>query len=80
MHNAWNWLIPNFWLGIQKQGLLLPTRLQVEEAEKIATAAQKRLRGKMEVLYVLPDYYLERPKPCMYGWGGAILQLIRTAM
>jgi len=55
--------------AFKNRGLLLPTRLQVEEAEKIATAAQKRLRGKMEVLYVLPDYYLERPKPCMYGWG-----------
>jgi pyrroloquinoline quinone biosynthesis protein E len=23
----------------------------------------------MEVLYVIPDYYSERPKPCMHGWG-----------
>ena len=48
---------------------LMPTRLQVEEADKIAAAAQARLRGKMEVLYVLPDFYGDRPKPCMHGWG-----------
>ena len=23
----------------------------------------------MEVLYVLPDYFTGRPKPCMNGWG-----------
>jgi PqqA peptide cyclase len=23
----------------------------------------------MEVLYVLPDYHGDRPKPCMQGWG-----------
>jgi pyrroloquinoline quinone biosynthesis protein E len=23
----------------------------------------------MEILYVKPDYYSDRPKPCMYGWG-----------
>jgi pyrroloquinoline quinone biosynthesis protein E len=52
---------------------LLPTYAQVEEAEKVAAAAQARLRGKMEVLYVLPDYYGERPKPCMHGWGRRFL-------
>ncbi len=52
---------------------LLPTCAQVEEAEKVAAAAQARLRGKMEVLYVLPDYYGERPKPCMNGWGRRFL-------
>jgi pyrroloquinoline quinone biosynthesis protein E len=51
------------------QGLLLPTRSQVVQGERIAQTAQQRLRGKMEILYVLPDYYSERPKPCLHGWG-----------
>src|SRR5207249_2399780 len=25
--------------------------------------------GRMEIFYVLPDYYESRPKPCMQGWG-----------
>jgi pyrroloquinoline quinone biosynthesis protein E len=56
------------WAFVNKE-LLLPTRTQLEEADRIATAAKARLRGKMEVLYVLPDYYGDRPKPCMNGWG-----------
>lgn len=55
--------------ALQNRDALLPTRQQVDEAAAIARAAQKRLRGRMEVVYVQPDYYLDRPKPCMYGWG-----------
>ncbi|MEO7021150.1 MAG: pyrroloquinoline quinone biosynthesis protein PqqE [Ktedonobacteraceae bacterium] len=56
------------WAFLNKEALL-PSRDQIEQAEHIAVAAQARLHGKMEVLYVLPDYYAERPKPCMHGWG-----------
>ena len=48
---------------------LLPTREQVEEALLVAQAAKERLTGRMAVLYVLPDYFQDRPKPCMNGWG-----------
>ena len=48
---------------------LLPTREQAEQAGRIAAAAAERLRGQIEVTYVLPDYLGERPKPCMHGWG-----------
>ena len=48
---------------------LLPTREQVRYAEQIAAAARSRLRGTMELLYILPDYYGDRPKACMNGWG-----------
>ncbi len=27
----------------------------------------------MEVLYILPDYHGDRPKPCMNGWGRRFL-------
>jgi pyrroloquinoline quinone biosynthesis protein E len=48
---------------------LLPTREQVVRAREIATAAKARLAGKMDIFYVLPDYYEARPKPCLNGWG-----------
>jgi pyrroloquinoline quinone biosynthesis protein E len=48
---------------------LLPTRAQVEQATQVASAAKQRLFGKMEILFVIPDYYSERPKACMHGWG-----------
>ncbi len=48
---------------------LLPTREQVVRAREIATAAKARLAGKIDIFYVLPDYYENRPKPCLSGWG-----------
>jgi pyrroloquinoline quinone biosynthesis protein E len=48
---------------------LIPTRAQVERADAIARKESERLRGRMQVIYVLPDYYEKRPKPCLHGWG-----------
>jgi pyrroloquinoline quinone biosynthesis protein E len=48
---------------------LLPTRDQLVRAGAVAAAATERLRGQMDILYVMPDYYSDRPKPCMNGWG-----------
>ena len=32
-------------------------------------AARERLRDRMDVIYVIPDYYSRYPKPCMGGWA-----------
>jgi pyrroloquinoline quinone biosynthesis protein E len=48
---------------------LLPTREQVHAARQIAEEEKARLRERMDIFYVLPDYYEDRPKPCMNGWG-----------
>ncbi|MDF0665887.1 MAG: pyrroloquinoline quinone biosynthesis protein PqqE [Nitrospira sp.] len=48
---------------------LLPTREQIERARTVAAEAKARLRGRMEVLFITPDYYSEHPKSCMEGWG-----------
>ena len=55
--------------AFRNRAALLPTKAQVTRAIRIASAAKQRLAGRMEVLYVIPDYYSERPKPCMHGWG-----------
>ncbi|HEX3594699.1 MAG TPA: pyrroloquinoline quinone biosynthesis protein PqqE [Polyangiaceae bacterium] len=49
--------------------LLLPTRSALEAARAEALSARERLKGKMEILFVLPDYYSDKPKACMSGWG-----------
>ena len=54
---------------VTQQAQLMPTRMQVEAASQIAAAAKQRLAGQTDVIYVLPDYYETRPKPCMQGWG-----------
>jgi PqqA peptide cyclase len=48
---------------------LLPSRAQAEAAEVVVRAARERLRDRMDVIYVLPDYYSRYPKPCMGGWA-----------
>src|ERR1700745_182663 len=55
--------------AFRNRAALLPTREQVNRARDIASAAKARLAGKIDVLYVLPDYYETRPKPCLNGWG-----------
>ena len=53
----------------RNRAALLPTRHQLDEAEATVRAARGRLEGKMEIIYVIPDYYSRYPKPCMGGWG-----------
>ncbi len=53
----------------RNRAALMPTLEQVRRAEVTVAAARERLRGKMEIVYVLPDYFGEFPKPCMNGWG-----------
>jgi PqqA peptide cyclase len=55
---------------------LLPSRAQLERAEVVVRAARERMRGRMEVIYVLPDYYSRYPKPCMGGWGRRQLTVV----
>ena len=55
--------------AFRNRAALLPTREQVDRARNIAAAAKARLGGKIDIFYVLPDYYESRPKPCLNGWG-----------
>jgi len=55
--------------AFRNRAALLPTRGQVERARDIATEAKARFAGKIDIFYVLPDYYETRPKPCLNGWG-----------
>ncbi len=52
---------------------LLPTRDQLQDSLRIIAAAQERLRGRMRIDYVTPDYYARYPKACMGGWGRKLL-------
>jgi pyrroloquinoline quinone biosynthesis protein E len=48
---------------------LMPTREQLERGEQAVADARARLGSKMEILWVLPDYFEDLPKPCMGGWA-----------
>jgi len=57
----------------QNRAALLPTRSQIARAAEVVGARKKQLLGQMEILFVTPDYYSERPKPCMNGWATRFL-------
>lgn len=55
--------------------MLLPTKEQFEKAEEIAQAYKEKVAGKMKIYYVVPDFYEDRPKACMNGWGTTFLTI-----
>lgn len=62
------------WAHVNRDALL-PTREQFETAEKIAQAFKEKVAGKMKIYYVVPDFYEDRPKGCMNGWGTTFLTI-----
>ena len=55
--------------GLENRAALMPTRIQVERSREAAERAIQRYRGRMQITYVLPDYYEAYPKACYGGWG-----------
>ncbi|GAA3383992.1 pyrroloquinoline quinone biosynthesis protein PqqE [Cryptosporangium minutisporangium] len=53
----------------RNRSALLPSRAQLAAAEVVVRAARERLADRMDVIYVVPDYYSRYPKPCMGGWA-----------
>jgi len=52
---------------------LLPSRAQLERAEEVTNAFRARMGERMKIFFVVPDYYANRPKACMNGWGSVFL-------
>jgi pyrroloquinoline quinone biosynthesis protein E len=52
---------------------LLPTRDQLASSVELLKRAEERLRGKIRVEFVVPDYYAKFPKACMGGWGRKLI-------
>lgn len=59
--------------ALRNRAALLPSREQLEEAARVVERERARPDGPREILFVLPDYFADRPKPCMGGWGRRIL-------
>jgi PqqA peptide cyclase len=55
--------------ALANRDVLLPARAEIEQARAVASAAAERLRGRIEILFVRPDYYADRPRACMDGWA-----------
>lgn len=55
------------------QDQLMPTREQLVRAERITNEYREKLGKAIRLFYVVPDYYEDRPKKCMNGWGNIFL-------
>jgi pyrroloquinoline quinone biosynthesis protein E len=55
--------------ALTNRAALMPTRAQLDRATEVVEAARERLKGRLVIDYVVPDYYARYPKPCMGGWG-----------
>ena len=59
--------------GLANRAHLMPTREQVVRAEEVVNQYRARIGNKVRILFVVPDYFEERPKACMNGWGSVFL-------
>ena len=55
--------------AFENRRALMPTAAQVAAAADVAAKATTIYKGRMQILYVLPDYHESYPKPCYGGWG-----------
>ncbi len=67
------------WALLNREALI-PSAEQLREARGHAAAARERLKGKMELLFVKPDYYSQSPRACMDGWGRRFLLVSPTGL
>jgi PqqA peptide cyclase len=63
---GWAWL---------NRARLLPSRTQLERAEEVTRRFRERVGNRMQIYFVVPDYFETRPKACMNGLGSVFLAI-----
>ena len=64
--------------ALKNRASLMPTREQVERSLQVVDAARQRLKGRIHLEAVVPDYYGRFPKACMGGWGRQVILIDPT--
>jgi pyrroloquinoline quinone biosynthesis protein E len=59
--------------ALKNRSALLPTRAQLDRALSVVAAAEARMRGRVRIDMVIPDYHARFPKACMGGWGRQLM-------
>ena len=59
--------------ALKNRSALLPTRAQLDRALAVVAAAEERMRGRVRIDMVIPDYHARFPKACMGGWGQQLM-------
>ncbi|HTD13037.1 MAG TPA: pyrroloquinoline quinone biosynthesis protein PqqE [Steroidobacteraceae bacterium] len=63
---GWAWL---------NRDQLLPSRAQLQQAEAVTQRFRERIGTRMQIYFVVPDYFETRPKACMSGLGSVFLAI-----
>jgi PqqA peptide cyclase len=59
---------------------LLPSHEQLKRAEEVTNEFRERVGNAMKIYFVVPDYYANRPKKCMNGWGTTFINIAADGM
>ncbi|MES2941481.1 MAG: pyrroloquinoline quinone biosynthesis protein PqqE, partial [Pseudomonadota bacterium] len=59
--------------GLINRAQLMPTHEQLKRAEAVVNECRAKLGNRIRILFVVPDYFEDRPKACMNGWGSVFL-------
>jgi len=59
--------------AMKNRDQLMPTLEQVRTAERVVADYRERIGERCKLLFVVPDYFEDRPKACMNGWGQVFL-------
>ena len=61
--------------ALKNRTYLMPSAEQLRKAEETTNRFRKKIGNKMKLYFIVPDYYAERPKACMNGWGSVFLNV-----
>ena len=59
--------------ALKNRSALLPSRKQLDRALAVVAVAEERMRGRVRIDMVVPDYHARFPKACMGGWGRQLM-------
>jgi len=59
--------------ALKNRRTLLPSRAQLDRALPVVAAAEERMKGRVRIDMVVPDYHARYPKACMGGWGRQLM-------
>ena len=62
------------WAWINRDHLM-PTHEALIEAEAVVKRYRETIGQRCKILFVVPDYFEQRPKACMNGWGSVFLSV-----
>ena len=59
--------------ALKNRAALLPTKAQLDRALTVVSEAEQRMKGRVRIDMVVPDYHARFPKACMGGWGRQLM-------